>query len=89
MNRGLSNSSVCPCEKAIIALNPTDKPDQTDKAMDILARRLTIISMLMVVFAITLAAAVSADTQRRRHNYAGSIADCTVHTAQFCEQAKL
>ncbi|MBW9064232.1 hypothetical protein JNB71_12965 [Rhizobium herbae] len=57
--------------------------------MDILARRLTIISMLMVVFAITLAAAVSADTQRRRHNFAGSIADCTVHTAQFCEQAKL
>ena len=48
--------------------------------MDILARRLTIISMLMVVFALTLAAAVSADSQRRRHNYAGSIADCTVHT---------
>ncbi|KQS96526.1 MULTISPECIES: hypothetical protein [unclassified Rhizobium] len=59
--------------------------------MDILARRLTIISMLMVVFAMALAAAVSADTQRRRHhnNYVGSLADCTVHTAQFCEQAKL
>jgi len=58
--------------------------------MDILARRLTIISLLMVVFAMTLAAAVSADTQRRRHNnYAGSIADCTVHTTKFCEQAKL
>ena len=63
---------------------------ETDKAMHILARRLTIISMLMVVFAMLLAAAVSADTQRRHHNrYAGSIADCTVHTAQFCEQAKL
>ncbi|HTO34265.1 hypothetical protein [Pararhizobium sp.] len=58
--------------------------------MDILARRLTIISMLMVVFAMLLAAAVSADTQRRRHHsFAGSLADCTVHTAQFCEQAKL
>ncbi|WP_275789937.1 hypothetical protein [Pararhizobium gei] len=57
--------------------------------MDILARRLTIISLLMVVFAMTVAAAVSADTQRRRHNYAGALADCTVHTAQFCEQAKL
>ncbi|HTO30792.1 MAG TPA: hypothetical protein VL202_06415 [Pararhizobium sp.] len=56
--------------------------------MDILARRLTIISMLMVVFALMLAAAVSADTQRRR-NFAGSLADCTAHTAQFCEQAKL
>jgi hypothetical protein len=89
MNRGISNSSVCLCEKAIIALNPDRQTRQTDKAMDILARRLTIISMLMVVFAITLAAAVSADTQRRRHNFAGSLADCTVHTAQFCEQAKL
>ena len=56
----------------------------TDKTMDILARRLTIISMLMVVFALMLAAAVSADTQRRR-SYAGSIADCTAHTAQFCQ----
>lgn len=58
--------------------------DKTDKTMDILARRLTIISMLMVVFALMLAAAVSADTQRRR-SYAGSIADCTAHTAQFCQ----
>ena len=33
--------------------------------MDILARRLTIISALMVVFAMSLAAAVSADTERR------------------------
>lgn len=53
--------------------------------MDILARRLTIISLLMVVFAMSLAAAVSADTERRRqHNYATTLADCTVHTAQFC-----
>ncbi len=57
--------------------------------MDILARRLTIISLLMVVFAMLLAAAVSADTQRRhRDNFAGSMADCTAHTAQFC-QARL
>ena len=58
--------------------------------MDILARRLTIISLLMVVFAMLLAAAVSADTQRRHrdHSYAGSLTDCTAHTAQFC-QAKL
>ncbi|MFK0275038.1 hypothetical protein M2267_003265 [Ensifer sp. KUDG1] len=57
--------------------------------MDILARRLTIISLLMVVFAVSLAAAVSADTERRRSNtYLGSLTDCTVHTAQYC-QAKL
>ena len=53
--------------------------------MDILARRLTIISLLMVVFAMSLAAAVSADTERRRqHNSTTTLADCTVHTAQFC-----
>lgn len=59
--------------------------------MDILARRLTIISLLMVVFAISLAAAVSADTLRRNnHHYAANpMSDCTAHTAQFCEQAKL
>ncbi|WEX78401.1 hypothetical protein PYH37_003282 [Sinorhizobium numidicum] len=57
--------------------------------MDILARRLTIISLLMVVFAMTLAAAVGADTERRRQNtYLGSLTDCTAHTAQYC-QAKL
>ncbi|CZT34597.1 hypothetical protein C8J35_102341 [Rhizobium sp. PP-F2F-G38] len=57
--------------------------------MDILARRLTIISALMVVFAMSLAAAVSADTERRRqHDYTTTLADCTAHTAQFC-QAKL
>ncbi|WP_087149210.1 hypothetical protein [Pararhizobium antarcticum] len=55
--------------------------------MDILARRLTIISLLMVIFAMLLAAAVSADTQRR-NGYAGAMADCTAHTAQFC-QARL
>lgn len=79
MNRDLRNSSVCLCEKGLIEIEP-----RTDKTMDILARRLTIISMLMVVFALMLAAAVSADTQRRR-SYAGSIADCTAHTAQFCQ----
>lgn len=57
--------------------------------MDILARRLTIISMLMVVFALSLAAAVSADTERRREHYAGPMADCTVRTTQFCQSAKL
>jgi hypothetical protein len=57
--------------------------------MDILARRLTIISLLMVVFAMTLAAAVGADTERRSQNtYIGSLTDCTAHTAQYC-QAKL
>lgn len=52
--------------------------------MDILARRLTIISLMMVIFAMLLAAAVNADTERRRGTYAGSLADCTVMTAQFC-----
>jgi hypothetical protein len=57
--------------------------------MDILARRLTIISLLMVVFAMTLAAAVGADTERRRQStYLGSLTDCTAHTTQYC-QAKL
>ncbi|OLP57875.1 hypothetical protein BJF93_13600 [Xaviernesmea oryzae] len=55
--------------------------------MDILARRLTIISMLMVAFAMSLAVAVSADTERRREATNG-LADCTAHTAQFC-QARL
>ncbi|MFB2551051.1 hypothetical protein [Ensifer soli] len=52
--------------------------------MDILARRLTIISLMMVLFALALAAAVSADTQRRSEARIGALADCTVKTAQFC-----
>lgn len=59
--------------------------------MDILARRLTIISLLMVVFAISLAAAVSADTMRRgNHHFAANpITNCTASAGPFCEQAKL
>jgi hypothetical protein len=36
--------------------------------MDILARRLTIITLLMAVFAIMLAAAVETDYRRSTHN---------------------
>ncbi|SIR14615.1 hypothetical protein SAMN05880582_10712 [Rhizobium sp. RU20A] len=56
--------------------------------MDTLARRLTIISLMMVVFAMMLGAAVSADTERRAKTYVGSLSDCTAHTSQFC-QARL
>ena len=86
MNGHLSKNSVWLCEKT---LNRFERLQPTDKKMDILARRLTIISLLMVVFAMSLAAAVGADTERRRQNtYIGSLTDCTAHTAQYC-QAKL
>jgi hypothetical protein len=76
------------CENVII--EPTHSiASNGSTVMDILARRLTLISALMVVFAVSLAAAVSADTERRRHHgYTTTLADCTAHTAQFC-QAKL
>lgn len=46
--------------------------------MEILARRLTIITLLMAVFAIMLAAAVEADYRRSQQNHRyGSLADCT------------
>lgn len=45
--------------------------------MDILARRLTIITLLMAVFAIMLAAAVETDYRRNTHNDAGKLVACS------------
>ena len=44
--------------------------------MDILARRLTIITLLMAIFAIMLAAAVETDYRRSTHNTTGKLAAC-------------
>ena len=41
--------------------------------MDILARRLTIITLLMAIFAIMLAAAVETDYRRSTHNTTGKL----------------
>jgi hypothetical protein len=45
--------------------------------MDILARRLTIITLLMAIFAIMLAAAVETDYRRSTHNTTGEVAACS------------
>jgi hypothetical protein len=43
-----------------------------DDIMDILARRLTIITLLMAIFAIMLAAAVETDYRRSAHDATGN-----------------
>jgi hypothetical protein len=48
-----------------------------DKTMDILARRLTIITLLMAIFAIMLAAAVETDYRRSTHNATGKLVACS------------
>ncbi len=53
--------------------------------MDILARRLTIITLLMAVFAIMLAAAVETDYRRSTHNNGGKLVACS--TAAMCRAA--
>lgn len=45
--------------------------------MDILARRLTIITLLMAIFAIMLAAAVETDSRRSAHNASGKLMACS------------
>lgn len=50
--------------------------------MDILARRLTIITLLMAVFAIMLAAAVETDYRRGAHNTTGKLVACS--TPDMC-----
>ena len=50
--------------------------------MDILARRLTIITLLMAIFAIMLAAAVETDYRRSTHNTTGKLVACS--TGQMC-----
>lgn len=44
--------------------------------MDILARRLTIITLLMAIFAIMLAAAVETDYRRSAQNTTGNLTAC-------------
>ena len=45
--------------------------------MDILARRLTIITLLLAIFAILLAAAVETDYRRSAQGRHGSLSACT------------
>ncbi|OJU92601.1 MAG: hypothetical protein BGO06_19290 [Shinella sp. 65-6] len=56
-----------------------------DKTMDILARRLTIITLLMAVFAIMLAAAVETDYRRSAPNNSGKLVACS--TPHMCRAA--
>jgi len=53
--------------------------------MDILARRLTIITLLMAVFAIMLAAAVETDYRRSARNDTGKLMACAA--AHGCRAA--
>jgi hypothetical protein len=53
-----------------------------DETMDILARRLTIITLLMAIFAIMLAAAVETDYRRSTHNTTGKLIACS--TPDMC-----
>lgn len=46
--------------------------------MDILARRLTIITLLMAIFAIMLAAAVETDYRRSARNAPGKLIACSM-----------
>jgi hypothetical protein len=50
--------------------------------MDILARRLTIITLLMAIFAIMLAAAVETDYRRSTQNSNGKLTACS--TPHMC-----
>jgi hypothetical protein len=71
MNRPLRNSSVPECDNP--CNETTDLPDGT---MDILARRLTIITLLLAIFAILLAAAVETDYRRSQQSRTGSLSAC-------------
>ena len=53
--------------------------------MDILARRLTIITLLLAIFAMMLAAAVEADYRRDQKSRYGALSGCAV--ASLCRAA--
>lgn len=72
MNRPLRERSVQECDKAY-----TNNDYSGTNAMDILARRLTIITLLMAIFAIMLAAAVETDYRRSTHNTTGKLVACS------------
>lgn len=77
MNRPLRERSVPECDKGTTATFCF-----RDKTMDILARRLTIITLLMAIFAIMLAAAVETDYRRNAHNSHGKLVACSA--PQMC-----
>ena len=79
MNRPLRERSVPECD------NGYTKHMDEGHIMDILAHRLTIITLLMTVFAIMLAAAVETDYRRSTHNKAGKLVACT--TPGICRAA--
>lgn len=80
MNRPLRERSVPECDNG-----DTETFRMRDKTMDILARRLTIITLLMAVFAIMLAAAVETDNRRSTQNNTGKLMACS--TADMCRAA--
>ncbi len=53
--------------------------------MNVMARRLTIITLMLAIFAILLTAAVEADTRRRDDMQTGRIVDCATSAASFCQ----
>jgi len=71
MNRPLRERSVPECDNGY-----TETFRMRDNIMDILARRLTIITLLMAIFAIMLAAAVETDYRRSTHNTTGKLVAC-------------
>ena len=77
MNRPLRERSVPECDKGVTATFCV-----RDKTMDILARRLTIITLLMAIFAIMLAAAVETDYRRGTHNANAKLVSCAA--PQMC-----
>ena len=72
MNWPLRERSVPECDKA-----HTETFRMRDNTMDILARRLTIITLLMAIFAIMLAAAVETDYRRSAHDTTGKLVACS------------
>lgn len=77
MNWPLRERSVPQCDKGYI-----ENASKGTNTMDILARRLTIITLLMAIFAIMLAAAVETDYRRSTHNTTGKLVACA--TPQAC-----
>ncbi len=80
MNCPLRERSVPQCDKGII-----ENAFRGTNTMDILARRLTIITLLMAIFAIMLAAAVETDYRRSAQKNGGKLVACS--TSQMCRAA--
>ncbi len=80
MNGDISIGSVPLCQNGTINCNVK----QRTRAMDILARRLTIISLLMTIFAVSMIAAVQADTARRNQTRFAIMSECSADTNANC-----